>query len=88
MHCLPYQACFHKFGADYAIHCLQSQLLIAQEANAATAATMKKALADQEAVIARLEALLAAAAARSKEQEGWKSTADALQEETTRLRSV
>jgi hypothetical protein len=20
MHCLPYQACFHKFGADYALN--------------------------------------------------------------------
>eukprot|EP00775_Hariotina_reticulata_P003143 gene3143-3420_t len=67
-------------------HYQQSQLLTAQEANTATAAAMKKALSDQEAVIARLEKLLAAAAARAKELECWKSTADALQEEVTRLR--
>jgi len=67
---------------------LQGQLLIAQEASTATAAAMKKTLKDQEAVIAKLEALLASAAARSKELEGWRSTAEALQQEATRLRCL
>jgi hypothetical protein len=67
---------------------LQSQLLCDQEASAAAIAALRKAVMDQEGVISRLEALLAAAAARNKEGEGWRSTADALQAEVMRLRCV
>uniref|UniRef100_A0A383WD17 C2 domain-containing protein n=1 Tax=Tetradesmus obliquus TaxID=3088 RepID=A0A383WD17_TETOB len=67
-------------------HYQQSQLLCDQEASTAAIAALRKALSDQEAVISRLEALLAAAAGRAKEGEGWRSTADALQAEMMRLR--
>jgi hypothetical protein len=65
---------------------LQSQLLCDQEASTAAIAALRKVVADQESVISRLESLLAAAAARNKEGEGWRSTADALQAEVMRLR--
>ncbi|WIA17494.1 hypothetical protein OEZ85_014332 [Tetradesmus obliquus] len=67
-------------------HYQQSQLLCDQEASTAAIAALRKVLSDQEAVISRLEALLAAAAGRAKEGEGWRSTADALQAEVMRLR--
>lgn len=73
-------------GALLAIVLLQSQLLVDQDAAAATIATLRKAVSDQEGVISRLERLLAAAVTRSKEAETWRSTAEALQQEVSRLR--
>jgi hypothetical protein len=70
------------------MYAMQSQLLCDQEASAAGLTALRKTVSDQEGVISRLEALLAAAAGRAKEGEGWRSTADALQAEVMRLRWV
>lgn len=65
---------------------LQSQLLADQETNLTTIQTLKKAVTDQEVVITRLEKLFAAAVSRSKELEGWKTSAEAWEAEAARLR--
>lgn len=66
--------------------CMQSKLLTDQESSAGATASLKRALAEQQAVISRLEQLLAAAASRAKELEGWRATAEALQDEVARVR--
>jgi hypothetical protein len=61
-------------------------VLAEQRAVTDTSDALRAAVADQEAVIARLERLAAAAAGRVRELEGWKAAAEAQQATAEQLR--